>query len=187
LTFVMTKNENVTINSRGNERELINLAKNGDSDAFEKLLFDYKNYVGYIVDTTCWSCGEYREDFMQEGFLALFRAVRTYDGLSSSFSTYAFQCIKNAVITAWRKYERIPKEREFCDTYDRSPEEIVLEQESARLLYERMMLPLSELEKRVVELYADGYRPSQISEKIGIAKKSVDNALARAKRKLGGK
>ena len=183
----MTKNENVKVRSREEERELIDLAKNGDSDAFEKLVFDYKNYVGYIVDTNCWSFSEYREDFMQEGFLALFRAVRTYDGLSSSFSTYAFQCIKNAVITARRKYERIPKEPEFCDIHDRSAEEIVLEHESTSLLYERMMSSLSELERIVVELYVDGYRPTQIADRVGVAKKSVDNALSRAKRKLGCK
>ena len=182
----MTKNENVTLYPHDNERELIALAKNGDSKAFERLVFDYKNYVGYIVDTICWSIDGYREDFMQEGFLGLFRAVRTYDGLSSSFSTYAFQCIKNAVITAKRKYDRVPQPTEITDIGERSAEEIVLDRESTNLLYERMVEKLSEFEREVLDLYIDGLRTNEIAARIGKAKKSVDNALMRAKRKLGG-
>lgn len=182
----MTKNENVKIVSREKERELIGLAKSGDKRAFETLLLSYTNYVGYIVDTICWSLGEYREDFMQEGFLGLFRAVRSYDGLSSSFSTYAFQCIKNSVISAKRKLEREAMTTEIEDIGGPSAEELVLDSESTRLLYEKMFERLSESEREILELYIDGMRPTEIALRLGKEKKSVDNALSRAKRKLGG-
>ncbi len=182
----MTKNENVSLCSHESEKELITLAKNGNADAFERLLFDYKNYVGYIVDTVCWGIDGYREDFMQEGFLGLFRAVKTYDGLSSSFSTYAFQCIKNTVITAKRKLDRVPISTEIEDIGSPSAEEIVLDRESTDLLYERMTSGLSAFEREVIDLYVLGLRTSEIAVRVKKEKKSVDNALLRAKRKLGG-
>ena len=180
----MTKNENVRFCSRENERELITMAKSGDKLAFEKLLLCYTNYVGYIVDTICWSLGEYREDLMQEGFMALFRAVRTYDGSSSSFSTYAFQCIKNSVITAKRKLERETVSTEMEDIGAPSAEETVLDSESTRLLYEKMIERLSKSEREIMELYIDGMRSTEIAKLLGKTNKSVDNALSRAKRKL---
>lgn len=181
----MTKKDDVTQKSPEVEKALIKEAKNGDPKAFETLLISYKNYVGYIVDTCCWTCSEYREDFMQEGFLGLFRAVRTYDTKSSSFSTYAFQCIKNAVITAKRKYEREQPMATFEDTGEPSAEEIVIDRESTDLLFERMTDRLSKFERKVVELYIDGLRTSDIADALGATRKSVDNALSRAKRKLG--
>jgi RNA polymerase sporulation-specific sigma factor len=43
---------------------------------------------------------------------------------------------------------------------------------------------LSELESRVLSLYLDGRSYEQISEGLGCATKTVDNALQRVKRKV---
>ena len=44
---------------------------------------------------------------------------------------------------------------------------------------------MSEREYEVLKLFASGFSYSKISQKLNISEKSVDNALQRARRKIG--
>ena len=65
-----------------------------------------------------------------------------------------------------------------------NPENQVLNEERFALLLEKARDVLSQKEYKVLTYYINGYSYMEISEKLGIDKKSVDNALSRAKKKL---
>lgn len=128
------------------------------------------------------------EDLCQEGYLALFDALRAFDENKGSFSAFAGTCIsnrmKNAVIKARGKLTKdddfdlgqVPDEGTSADDYIISKE--------ANEGVEHLLSFLSPMEYDVMKLFIDGYSYKQIAEKLGITPKSADNALSRARKKL---
>lgn len=47
--------------------------------------------------------GAEKEDLVQEGILGLLKAIKFYDETKSSFSSFAFLCIRREMISAIRK------------------------------------------------------------------------------------
>ena len=128
------------------------------------------------------------EDLCQEGYLALFDALRAFDPTKGSFSAFTGTCIanrmKNAVIKAHGKFEKdddfdlaqIPDEGSSADDY------IITKEDDA--VVEHLLSFLTHKEYSVMKLFLDGYSYKQIAEKLGITPKSADNALSRARKKL---
>ncbi len=128
------------------------------------------------------------EDLFQEGLIGLLKAVRTYDGVSSSFSTYASACVGNSVVSAVRKYRRqsapsVPLE-ETPEVVVSSPESEVIDRESSSLLYARALSGLSAFERAVFERYLAGQSCSEVAKALGRPEKAVENAVCRSRRKL---
>ena len=129
------------------------------------------------------------EDLCQEGYLALFDAVRAYDSSKGAFSSFAGKCISNRMINAAAKargnlekadnfdFTLVPDSRASTDDY-------LISKEDDLAITEKMLTLLSEKEYKVFRLHIDGYSYRQIAEKMGITPKSADNALSRAKKKL---
>lgn len=129
------------------------------------------------------------EDLCQEGYLALFDAIRGFDGSKGSFSAYAGKCISNRMISAAVKARGdMVKDDDFDFTLvpdgSGSTDDYLISKEDNDAVAEKMLTLLSELEYNVFRKYLDGYSYKQIAEKMGITPKSADNALSRAKKKL---
>ena len=132
---------------------------------------------------------------MQEGLLALYRAVQTYHGTkAAAFSTYATRCIDNACISALRAQSaghRIPsarlaplEEADELPTLSPSPEQQLVEREQATLLYDRVRKLLTDLEYRVWTAHTAGFSYADMQDLWDISPKSAENALTRARKKL---
>ena len=129
------------------------------------------------------------EDLCQEGYLALFDAVRAYEPEKGDFYPFAGVCIdnrmKNAAAKAHSKLEKaddfdisgIPDEGSSADDY-------VISKENDGEISEMLLSILTEKEYNVIKLLIDGYSYKQIAEIMGISAKSADNALTRARKKL---
>lgn len=147
------------------------------------------HYVGKYCNVTD------REDAIQEATLALYYAVKNYDKEKSTFSSFAALCIKRSVIGNVRYSNRkknIPEELissiddvEILD--NNSPEKIFFDREDYKNLTEDIKLELSGLEYKVLELFLSGRKYSDIAEILSISEKSVDNSLARIRKKLRSK
>ena len=129
------------------------------------------------------------EDLCQEGYLALFDAIRGFDGGKGSFSAYAGKCISNRMITAAAKARgNLVKDDDFDLTLvpdsSTSTDDYLISKEDNTAMTEKMLTSLSQLEYNVFRQYLEGYSYKQIAEKMGITAKSADNALSRAKKKL---
>lgn len=176
-----------------NEKKLISDAKKGNSIAFEKLMLHYLGLINRLSNRYK-ADGYDREDFIQEGCVALLSAVNSFDETKdSSFKNYAMLCVKNRFSTIVRQSKtekKLPEkakvpidELEITDE-NHNPESLMLYQERLASLKIKAKEILSQKEYSVLMLYIEGYSYREISSILKTSEKSVDNALSRAKKKL---
>ena len=190
------------------DEELVMLAHEGNPEAVDFLMEKYKPLVRKKARALFLIGGE-NDDLIQEGMIALFKALREYDpSKESSFGGFASVCVGRHlcnVIKCANRLKNVPlnsyvsiyapagspqeSSRETVgDTLQpqelMNPEDILIDKENVTDLESAMEEQLSPFEKRVVELYMDGKDYQQIAEILKKSAKSIDNALQRIKKKL---
>ena len=182
------------------DEQLVELARANNTSAIDELFNRYKYIVSSIAHSYFLSGGD-TEDLLQEGMLASFKAINTFNG-KSSFKSYLYLCVKNRILTVIKSSNRfknqplnnyislsgvvdgdLDKSEIIIDT-DFSPEEKYINIESATELVAKIKDALSEYEYDILTLYLKGYSQKEISEKTNKKDKSVDNALQRIKKKI---
>ncbi len=133
------------------------------------------------------------EDYVQDGSIALYAAVRDYRPGQASFSTFVRLCVKRAMMDANRasgRKRRIP--RTMVSSLDETPEMVgeksaetlFIERESFQSLADHIKVDLSGFEYRVLSAFLAGGSYAQIAEAEKVTVKSVNNALTRIRKKL---
>ena len=175
---------------------LAEISKDGDDNAFNELVIRYLGIIRFIARK--YSAQGYEQnDFVQEGLLALLYACNTYDRQGgSSFGSYVSLLVERRFITIIRSSQSkkaVPGSalialdglsEELTDVV-RTPEEQLMDKEQLRQVLKRLRALLSAREYEVLMLFASGLSDSNISKRLNISEKSVDNALQRARRKVG--
>lgn len=182
------------------DEKLVELSKNGDNKATETLILRYKNLVKAIARSYFLADGS-PEDLLQEGDIGLFKAIEGFNG-TSSFKSYAFICVKSAVLSAIKKsnsnknkplnnYLSISgvdgndsDKSEFVIDSGFNPETGYINKESADELIKEIKDNLSGLEHKILTMYLQGYSYGEISFELNKPIKSIDNALQRIRKKL---
>jgi RNA polymerase sporulation-specific sigma factor len=186
---------------------LVALAKQGDRGARDRLVRRYHSFVRLKASSYFLAGGD-ADDLLQEGLVGLYKAIRDYrSDRESSFRNFAELCITRQIITAVKtatrnKHQPLNQYVSFSATptaagddpatldqllpgpSTREPLNEVVSGEELRALVACLSTSLSELESRVLSLYLDGRSYEQISDGLGCATKTVDNALQRVKRKV---
>lgn len=182
--------------------------------AYTYLIEKYKGIVLHIIKTKSLflSTNGNREDLIQEGLIGLHRAIENYDEELGSFESYAHIVIHGHLITAIKASNRykhqvlnnsisldkkiednnnltlldlIANREDVRYNYNQAtPEDILFENESKEYYFNNLYKKLSQMEKEVFELYIDGYSYEEITQKLNINTKRVDNTLQRIKQKL---
>lgn len=182
------------------EMELVYRAKEGDPSAFALLSEQYLYILHGRAGRYSKIVGVDTEDFVQEGLLALYRAVKGYNpAMGIRFRTYAITCINNSMISAIKThlrdyrqtqgihldemgppkvYGRVVLQEEDC------PEDIFFQMEAAHARAQQMEALLSEFERQVLKRYLSGQSYQEIGLALRTSTKAVDNALQRVRRKL---
>lgn len=177
--------------NREKDESLVLRAQAGEIAATEELLLRYKNVVRSIARRRVFRFenGD-AEDFVQEGMIGLYGAISAFrtDG-GKSFKNFAYTCVERRILDAFRAaWRKVPLDGEGCDPdtlpEGSTPEDSLLYAESNDEFYGKLMRSLSDFEFRVMTLYLEGMSYSAIAETTGKDMKSIDNALARSKRKL---
>ena len=164
------------------------LVKQAKSDiGFSQLISRYKR----IAEIKARKLGSGRSeaemtDLIDEGVIALFYAVRTFDESKGVlFATYADTCITNRIIASLEKQNRI-RTKETDESLSRekvieqeSPESILIERER----FDEVMKSVSKMLSGM-ELYLQTESYKIIAAKLNISQKSVDNAMQRVRKKL---
>jgi RNA polymerase sporulation-specific sigma factor len=187
---------------------LIALAKQGDRNAYDRLVRRYYGFVRLKASSYFLAGGD-SDDLIQEGLVGLYKAIRDYrTDRESSFRNFAELCITRQIITAVKtatrnKHTPLNQYVSFSSTPAASGEDVptldqtiagpsvndpvnrVISSEELRSLVDCLSTALSELESRVLSLYLDGCSYEQVGERLGCDTKTVDNALQRVKRKVG--
>lgn len=171
------------------DEQLASVGFNADSS--EKTAELISRYSGTVFAAAAKYAGsaDY-EELVSDGMVALLNAISHYNESKGSFRAFASVCIsngmKNTVDRASRRKARLDTETELETLTDTSPspEELVILRESTNEMSEKMGALLTPLEKRCLDGVILGLSYGEISERLGIEKKSVDNAVARARAKL---
>jgi RNA polymerase sporulation-specific sigma factor len=181
---------------------LVEKAQKGDSAAIEQILSAYKNRIKRLARAYFLVGGD-TDDLIQEGMIGLYKAVRDYDSNKGSFGAFADLCITRNMQTAVKKSQRLKhralneslslnngagENEEFIDYITdysaQNPLDILLKDEQTQNLKSLIETKLSDLEKRVLDLYLEGLSYNEIAGKINKSPKAVDNTLQRIKNKL---
>ena len=173
---------------------LLLLAKEGDGDAFARLVNEYNPMLDASVAPYRTELSDQdMEDLTQEALLAFHRAVQSYELLygNVSFGLYAKICVGKAIISALRQLKKNAgvvvislEDVEPSEFVTGDPADSVIERENAAELRSFIRENLSKYENSVWWMHYSGMSIDEIAESLGSSKKSVSNALARIKRKL---
>lgn len=137
-----------------------------------------------------FACSADYEELVSDGMDALLHAIAAYDEKRGSFSGFAAVCIsnrmKNTVDKAVRRAAKLVSESELetLTSPEPTPEEMVIIKENTSEMSEQMKALLSPLELRCLNGVILGLSYAEIAEKLDADKKTVDNAVARARAKL---
>lgn len=191
------------------DHDLILAYQNGDSSAVDVLLEKYKPLVRKKARTLYLIGGE-NDDLIQEGMIALFKAIRAFDPkMDSSFTAFAEKCIEHKlynVIKGANRMKNTPlntyislysplsgsdgesSPKTLADTLLPNelinPEDILIDQENVTDIRSAIEQKLSPFERQVAGLYIDGCTCQQIADSLDKTPKSIDNALQRIKKKI---
>ncbi|MGL5903911.1 MAG: sigma-70 family RNA polymerase sigma factor [Cetobacterium sp.] len=179
------------------------LAKNGDSEAMEKVFLKYKNDI-LRNSRNLYIKGGDVDDLLQEGYIGLIKAIKSYDDSREvCFSTFANLCIKRQIITAVKSSNSNKNLKlntsiigdkdinlEDLAQYSKpslnyhSPEDILLGKELVNMLGDFLNDNLTPLEKKVFYYLCKQYRYNEIAELLNEPSKKIDNAIQRVKKKI---
>lgn len=175
--------------------ELIQRAKNGDSEAFGELIASHERLVYNIALRTVKNPEDAR-DISQEAFIKAYKNIKKFDE-KSAFSTWIYKITVNTAIDEMRR--RKGKETVSADMEldlgegsvamqlidgDGTPEEEAVRQETRRDILSAIDM-LSEEHRRVVVLRdLNGLSYSDIAEITDSTMGTVKSRLARARAQL---
>lgn len=184
------------------DTKLIVIARSGDEKALDELYERYKKVVLNIAKKYYLVDGN-NDDIVQEGMFGFVKAVNTFDETKCDFVPYLRKLVEQQIVNAIKKSQsqkNMPlNERMTLNSQGEisvddalisipnntlSPELEVIYEENSKNLNDLISSKLSSFEQKVLQLYLDGYKYSDIINMLNVSYKSVDNALSRIKIKL---
>ncbi|MBE5756454.1 MAG: sigma-70 family RNA polymerase sigma factor [Clostridiales bacterium] len=188
------------------DEELIECAKNGDTQAENSLIKRYTNLILKIINQRVGRLDDYKKDeFLQTGRLAVSNAIKAYKG-SSSFTTFAYVCIDRRILDEIKGKNRkkdvitktalslnssnpedISRIERIIDLNAVDPESKIISEESVAELWVKFEKVLSKFEFEVFTLYLKNYSYKEIATKLEKEEKAINNAVQRIRKKLIGK
>jgi RNA polymerase sporulation-specific sigma factor len=176
----------------------VKLSQVGDKEAMGIILEKFEPMIKSVVSKYYGAWADF-EDFVQIGFVGLMQAVFNYDENSNSkFSTFAYLNIssevksfvtylnrqKNKVLTEAISIENTYDDfNEGFEYYLKDPEN---QTKNLLLNYviDSALIELNEDETDIVNLWFDGFSYKEISKKLIVKQKKVDNTIQKLKKIL---
>ena len=202
ILFMMNDDRKKTMEERSrnaSDEELCLCAAQGDQQAETELVHRY----GWLVRACArplFLAGGDSEDLIQEGFLGLLTAIRSFDPeRDAAFRTFAEICVRSRLHTAVRAAQggkhaplnhSVSYEPPLFDgpsaylfSSAESPEDVVIGREELKERLEALKGRLSKFEAQILPPYLNGLSCGEIAQRVGRSQKSVDNAIQRIRRK----
>ncbi len=175
--------------SRMSDRELLE-NNSADSEKIAELISRYMKTV-FAAAVKYSNMADY-EELVSDGMQGLMSAIQGYSSEKGEFSKYLSVILenrmKNTARRAIRHNNRLsgsqPEDFEKIPDTKPTPEEIVIDRESREALLRDMHTELTVLELRCIEGVMMGLSYGEIAKVLEIDRKSVDNAVTRARAKL---
>jgi RNA polymerase sporulation-specific sigma factor len=188
------------------DKVLVKLIHRGDEEALNFLINKYSSFI-CAKARSYFLKGADQEDLVQEGMIGLYKAIRDFrEDKMASFKTFSEICINRQIFSAIKTANRQKQGplNSYISLYKpldnqdlnytlidmvpegktTNPEALIINQENADERALKIADVLSKLEKKVWDLYIEGYSYLEVSRELNLPGKSIDNALQRIKRKL---
>jgi len=182
------------------DQELIQEIQNGNEEKFEELLNKHVGTIYNLTKNVYFRDGD-KEDVIQEAKIAFYIAALNYNGESKTTSHFCNVVRKrlNTQITRCNTKKQMTlneaqpidkplpeggSQHDLIPSKELTPLEQVIEKENEEEIRIIIQENLTEIEKGVMIDYIDGLSYRGISARTGYDYKRIDNAIARAKRKL---
>lgn len=182
-----------------NINTILKKAQTGDSEAIDWILKEYSKILSFNAQKY-YLIGAEQEDLLQEGILGLLKAIKFYDETKSSFSSFAFLCIRREMISAIRKANTqknsvlnealttssMMEDSSDVDNYissENNPEEAYLLKEEIKEFKNFSDKNFSKFEKEVLKYLIRGYSYREIAKILSKNLKSIDNTIQRIRKK----
>jgi len=198
---------NVVSISRMADEEVVAQAKQGSWWATEHILRKYRHMVEGKA-RSYFLLGADHDDVVQEGMIGLFKAIRDFSGGNlAAFRSFAELCITRQIITAVKTATRhkhsllnayvsveLPSAEQddeqslrdlLVEERPSDPQELFLCREFRSEVDGTIRQVLSPLEATALRRYIEGKSYQDIAGELQCGVKQVDNALQRAKKKMG--
>ena len=187
---------------------LIEQLRSGQEQITDYIMDKYKNLVRKRANAMFLMGGD-TDDLIQEGMIGLFKAIRDYRMEKDvSFYHFADLCITRQIYHAVEASQR--KKHQPLNTYislnaqmgqesedtlqdllesveNPNPEQLLIDQENANDIQEKLYKTLSKFERQVLLLYLQGSNYRQIAKQLHKEPKAIDNALQRIRGKIAKK
>lgn len=184
---------------------IIQKIKKGNQRATEKIIKKYENLI-FSTAEKYFFYGAEKEDVLQEAYIGFLKAVNSYKrNKNASFITYAVVCIKNHLITTFKKFSSSKQQilneavrnssKSMLSKYENfayemfsskrlhTPEEILIAKEKSELLQTFLESSLTKAEKEILKYVVDELSYTEISKLTNKNPKVIDNTIQRIKRK----
>lgn len=186
-----------------NENTILKAAQLGDQEALNQLILHYEPEIRKIACKYFLQRADY-EDLLQEGRIAVYKAILSYnDKENIPFLHFVRLVIKRKLIDSLRAHNRqkhsnhneastynmnIIDEQEkkgFHFMADRNdPAATVTAHDEACRIIKSIISRLSPMEQQVLYYYLfAGMNQREVSERLGLSAKSLDNAIQRIRKK----
>lgn len=177
--------------------ELIRRIRSGDERAFASLVRNHHRMIYKIIYTHRLDSGDYRidaDDLYQEGCLALYDAVFTFEEARGvRFSTYAYMVMNARIKSVLRSHYRSDS-RELYSLDRSSDHDMILcvsqdpvqyhREERFKEELEHFISALDPQDQKILKMKEEDCSYREISERLKINVKKVDNRLRYLKKKL---
>ncbi len=182
---------------------MLEAARSGNKDALNEIIQHYEPEIRMIASKYFLPRADY-EDLLQEGRIAIYRAILSYDEESGiPFLHFLRMVIKRKLIDGLRKYTRQKhanlneayslnnvvsetEETSFLEllTNAEDPASTVIANDEVHSMIQDLNKNMSNLERLVFEHYfIQGFKQREVSEHLGLHPKSLDNAIQRIRHK----
>lgn len=181
--------------------ELIKRIKNGDEKSFEILLENHKRMIYKIIYTANINYGDYQidiESLYQEGCITLYKSVFSFEEEKGMmFTSYAYMTIRARINTYIRDSKCLGDEVYSIDNFENqdyhlsmtsmcvseNPVEYHRELEFQKSL-DKFISNLDEEDQLIFKMRADNISYKEISERLKINHKHIDNRLSALRKRL---
>lgn len=185
------------------EEALLKAARSGDQDALNELIRHYEPEIRKIACKYFLQRADY-DDLIQEGRIAIYKAILSYENRPDiPFLHFLRLVVKRKLIDSIRAHNRLKHsnfngafslntplsdehEESFLNVVGHSedPATTVIALDEARSFIQDLSQELSTLERQVFEYhFVAGMKQREISQRLGLTPKSLDNAIQRIRRK----
>ncbi|GAB6151716.1 sigma-70 family RNA polymerase sigma factor [Desulfosporosinus burensis] len=185
------------------ETAMLEAARSGNKEALNEIIEHYEPEVRFIACKYFLPRAEY-DDLMQEGRIAIYRAVLSYDQTSEiPFLHFLRMVIKRKLIDSLRKYTRQKhvnlneayslnnvlsetEETSFLELLPNAedPASMVIANDEAITMIQGLSKNFSDLERLVFKHYfIQGFKQREVTQRLGLNPKSLDNAIQRIRHK----